>query len=136
MIALATVPPMRPPTDSWPDATAAISALDTLAATGCTLAQSTSSAIDFIACVAWALRAPVAARTFAQSMPRMASATDSASACSVASSGSAAASALPASYSAFRLREIGGSGRDRAGRDGPCYSCGGAAKSTRSCSPR
>jgi hypothetical protein len=48
MIAHATVPPPRPPWGSGREATAAMSALDTWAATGCTLPHSTSPAIALI----------------------------------------------------------------------------------------
>jgi hypothetical protein len=62
VIARATIGPSDPPTGMRPAATAAISALDTCAATGCTLFQSTLSASDRIVRATSVVRSDVTTR--------------------------------------------------------------------------
>ena len=86
--AWATTGPSRPPTGIRPAATAAIKALDTWAATGCALAQSTRAAIVRIASAVPLAELIAAARTCCQSTARNASAAASTSASSTGAGGS------------------------------------------------
>src|SRR3954470_20423301 len=86
VMARATIGPSEPPTGMRPAATAAINALDTCAATGWTLFQSTLSASDLMVRATSVLRSAVTTRTCAQSTRRIASATSAASCSRAASS--------------------------------------------------
>src|SRR5258706_9053559 len=105
-----------------PAATAAINALDTWAATGCTLAHSTWSAIARIVRVTSLVRFAAAECTSVQSTPRSASATSSASLSKSPSStwagspGDERNNCLRAASCSFGVGQIGCAGESAPGR--------------------